>query len=358
MLHVNPKLVGMDVDKRTARIITVRDQSQAADHGVKVGWKIVGINSTNVDGERAKNELTQAMEEFGKFSATFAKYSSSDADEPAANVATVTLDFDASRLGIRFDTEEGSILEVRPKTMASNAGIQVGWRCIALNGESVRPSNVCEAVKERWRQGEAFTMSFRTAFPEGTGLVPTKNYVFEGNSPIGLELNTRTGAVLRVTKDSQAGRYGIQKGWTVVEVDGKAVSPANACQQVTSLKKEASFTICFRKSQAPSDAPQTPSSIEPPLDHPNKSSAAAAGTSTSGPQDWMLTDTAPTHYMVHCGQPSMILHGQFGQPRNIEAEVSSLTDNALLTPYQTPTPYRQPKCLGSPRGQLALQTRY
>jgi hypothetical protein len=253
--------IGFEAAWTTGVVSEVTPGSQSDKKGVKVGWQVCKLWSSQRDksGEKpswdySKDKLEMLTSSKKNFSVTFRK------TKPTNDVikTEVTVDFkvdikNAGEIGIEADWTTGVVSDIIPGSQAEKKGVQVGWEFCKLFASSRDKKGVIPSFDYSKKQFDKTSKKdFSVTFKKDKIMVDFKIDT-QTAGEIGIEADWTLGIVSGILPGSQAEKNGVQVGWHFYELFGISEKSGNAKSWDYSKKQldkiledKNDFSISFR----------------------------------------------------------------------------------------------------------------
>jgi len=177
------------------------------------------------------------------FATGFGPSSNLRAANPASTVelaATHTATISLGMAGLASWDAHFVITSLTPNSPAADAGVQVGWTFVKIDGIDVKGTvSIDEAKKKNYPNfvnGKSKTVELTGEFVDKQGKKQVKKIRLD---LLGFTFDVATGKIKTVTPGSSAADHGVKAGNTVVSINGKPYDKKAALAQFDQAKKDA-----------------------------------------------------------------------------------------------------------------------
>jgi len=141
-----------------------------------------------------------------------------------------------TKLGVTFGKGKNAnvVKTVADGGLFADKGVEAGWSVVKVNRTSVDHKSALDALKKALKRDGNVKLEFQVPIKAGAGSL---NVMFEGKKKCGFALEPKSTIVKHVDKRSAAGKGGVQKGWSVVAVDGVMVDEENIRSELRRISK-------------------------------------------------------------------------------------------------------------------------
>jgi len=150
-----------------------------------------------------------------------------------------------TKLGVTFGKGKNAnvVKTVSDGGLFAGKGVEAGWSIVKVNRTSVDHKNAHDALKKALKRDGNVKLEFEVPVKAGADNL---NVMFDGKKKCGFTLEPKSTIVKSVEKRSAAGKGGVQKGWSVVAVDGVMVDEVNVRSELKRVSKsQRKYQIIF-----------------------------------------------------------------------------------------------------------------
>jgi len=229
--------LGMDfARKNPTRVRSVLPGSLAADLGVETAWIIKAVNnedvSENIDVDLLLGKLkagSVALPQVPSLRITF----------QVPDRGVVEVNFRKTPLGMDFSRRSPSTIKaVTPGGMASEVGVEIGWKMLTLNDEDVSGNDWDKNFRKLQAESASLPKmpSVKLAFKTNAN---TKKVLLFYRFPFGMDFARKEPMKVKsVTLGGHANCLGVTPGWSLMTVNDEDVSQFDLDASMLKLHEE------------------------------------------------------------------------------------------------------------------------
>jgi len=153
-----------------------------------------------------------------------------------------------TKLGVTFGKGKNAnvVKTVADGGLFAERGVEAGWTVVKVNRTTVDYKSALDVLKKSMKRDGDLKLEFEVPVKPGAGDLTV---MFDGKKKCGFTLEPKSTVIKSVEKRSAAGKSGVEKGFSVVAVNGIMVNGENIRSELKVSKGQRKYPIIFGSPQ-------------------------------------------------------------------------------------------------------------